>query len=106
MELLSDAGFDGFAQAFRILFNESMKAERSHTLGADLHQHTDNRKGYANGYKPKTAAHPNLPNIPLAKEPTNRYPSYGQPTGTSFLRVFVNPRDANLAFAFVNLQKF
>lgn len=56
MELLSDAGFDGFAQAVRILLNESMKAERSGTLGAELHQRTDDRKGYANGYKPKTVA--------------------------------------------------
>ena len=56
MELPPDAGFDGFAQAFRILLNESMKAERSHTPGADLHQRTHNRKGYANGYKPKTVA--------------------------------------------------
>ena len=38
MEILSDAGFDGFAEAFRILLNESMKAERSAALGAGLHE--------------------------------------------------------------------
>jgi len=56
MELLCDAGFDGIAEAFRILLNESMKAERSAVLGAGLHQRCPDRKGYANGYKPKTVA--------------------------------------------------
>ncbi|KKL27882.1 hypothetical protein LCGC14_2380710 [marine sediment metagenome] len=56
MELLSDAGFEGFTQAFRILLNESMKAERSMALGAGLHERSESRMGYANGYKPKTVA--------------------------------------------------
>ena len=56
MELLSDAGFNGVPEAFRILLNESMKAERSAVLGADLHQRSPQRRGYANGYKPKTVA--------------------------------------------------
>ena len=34
MQLLSDAGFDGFAQAFQILVNEAMKAERADALQA------------------------------------------------------------------------
>jgi transposase-like protein len=56
MELLCDAGFEGFADAMKILLNESMKAERSCVLGAGLHERTDSRRGYANGYKPKTLA--------------------------------------------------
>lgn len=56
MELLSEAGFEGFAEAMKILLNESMKAERSQVLGAELHERTDDRRGYANGYKPKTVA--------------------------------------------------
>ena len=56
MELLFDAGFDGSTEAFRILLNESMKAERCGALGAGLHERTDSRMGYANGYKPKTVA--------------------------------------------------
>lgn len=56
MELLSQAGFDGVAEAFRILLNESMRAERSAVLGADLHQRSVHRKGYADGYKPKTVS--------------------------------------------------
>jgi len=56
MELLSEAGFEGFAQAMKILLNEAMKAERSAVLGADLHERTPRRRGYANGYKPKTLA--------------------------------------------------
>jgi transposase-like protein len=56
MELLCDAGFDGIAEAFRILLNESMKAERSSVLQAGPHERSPERKGYANGYKPKTVA--------------------------------------------------
>lgn len=56
MELLSQSGFDGIPEAFRILLNESIKAERSVALGAGLHERSSERKGYANGYKPKTVA--------------------------------------------------
>jgi transposase-like protein len=54
MELLTEAGFDGFAEAFRILMNEAMKVERSTALGAHPYQRSEERKGYANGFKPKT----------------------------------------------------
>jgi putative transposase len=54
MELLVENGFDGFADVLRILLNEAMKIEREQTLGAQLYQRTDDRRGYANGYKPKT----------------------------------------------------
>jgi len=58
MELLCEAGFEGFAEVMRILLNESMnmKAECSAVLGADLHERTPQRSGCANGYKPKTLA--------------------------------------------------
>ena len=56
MELLTEAGFEKFAEAFRILLNESMKAERSVALGAELHERSPERLGYANGYKPKAVA--------------------------------------------------
>lgn len=56
MELLTDAGFDGFAESFRLLVNQAMRIERSDALGAKPYQRTDDRKGYANGYKPKTLA--------------------------------------------------
>jgi len=54
MELLIENGFEGFADVLRILLNEAMKIERDNALGATLYERTDSRKGYANGYKPKT----------------------------------------------------
>ena len=54
MELLIENGFEGFAEVLRILLNEAMKIERDHALGAQPYERTDNRRGYANGYKPKT----------------------------------------------------
>jgi putative transposase len=54
MELLADHGFDGLAQAVTVLLNEVMKLERSHALGADPYQWSEQRTGYANGFKPKT----------------------------------------------------
>jgi hypothetical protein len=54
MEMLIENGFEGFADVLRILLNEAMKIERDHALGAKPYEHTDSRKGYANGYKPKT----------------------------------------------------
>jgi transposase-like protein len=53
-ELLAEHGFDGLAQAFTVLLNEVMKLERSAALGAGPYQRTDERKGHANGYKPRT----------------------------------------------------
>jgi len=54
VELLAESGFDGMAQAIEILMNEAMKLERSDVLRAAPYQRTDARRGYANGYKPKT----------------------------------------------------
>lgn len=54
VELLADQGFDGMAQAITLLFNEAMKLERAEALGAAPYQRSEQRRGYANGYKPKT----------------------------------------------------
>jgi putative transposase len=54
MELLIENGFDGMADVLRILLNEAMKIERVDALAAGAYQRTPNRKGYANGFKPKT----------------------------------------------------
>jgi putative transposase len=54
MELLTQAGFDGFSEAFRILMNEAMKVERSHVLDAQPYERSEKRKGFSNGFKPKT----------------------------------------------------
>lgn len=54
MELLIENGFDGMADVLRILLNEAMKIEREQVLEASAYQRTADRKGYANGFKPKT----------------------------------------------------
>ncbi len=54
MELLIENGFDGMADVLRILLNEAMKIEREDCLAARAYQRTPDRKGYANGFKPKT----------------------------------------------------
>ncbi|MCD6392318.1 MAG: IS256 family transposase [Planctomycetes bacterium] len=54
MELLIENGFDRMADVLKILLNEAMKIEREDCLSAGAYQRTPNRKGYANGYKPKT----------------------------------------------------
>lgn len=53
VELLNDHGFEAYAQVLRILLNEAMKIERQQALNAAAYERTPQRKGYANGYKPK-----------------------------------------------------
>jgi len=53
LELLIEHGFDGMAAAIETLLNEAMKLERSSFLEAGPFERTENRRGYANGYKPK-----------------------------------------------------
>lgn len=54
MELLCQHGFDGMARAMQMLFNEAMKLERADVLGALPYERTADRRGHANGFKPKT----------------------------------------------------
>jgi transposase-like protein len=58
MQLLCDpeAGAGCFVTALRVLLNEAMRIERAMALQAQPYQRTPERKGYANGYKPKTLA--------------------------------------------------
>ena len=53
MEILIEHGFEGMDQAVAILINEAMKIERSRALQASAYERTPERKGHANGYKPK-----------------------------------------------------
>jgi transposase-like protein len=53
LTLLTDHGFEGFANAMQILLNEAMKLEREAALGAQPYERTSARRGYANGFKPK-----------------------------------------------------
>ncbi len=54
VEHLIEYGFDGVAEAIGLLLNTAMQIERSRYLGADPYERSDNRKCYANGFKPKT----------------------------------------------------
>jgi len=54
MESLIENGLDGMGDALRILMNEAMKIERSEFLQAAPYQRSDERVGYANGFKDKT----------------------------------------------------
>ena len=51
LEEIISHGVDGLENAVSILINEAMKIERSRTLGAEPWQRTENRQGYANGFK-------------------------------------------------------
>ena len=53
LQVLSEYGFDGMAEAIEILMNEAMKLERADALGAMPYQRSESRRGYANGFKPK-----------------------------------------------------
>ena len=54
VQLLADNGFEGMASVIQILFNEAMKLERNEYIGAEPYQRTEQRRDYANGFKPKT----------------------------------------------------
>ena len=58
MEQLIETGPEGMAQAFTALFDLAMRMERERHLGAGLHERAEARRGYANGYKPKTVDTP------------------------------------------------
>ena len=53
-EELAEKGLDAIPEMLRILINQAMQAERSKYLQADEYERTEDRKGHANGYKPKT----------------------------------------------------
>jgi putative transposase len=54
MEQVQEQGLDILPELIRIVINAAMQAERSEHLQAGPYQHTEERRGYANGYKPKT----------------------------------------------------
>ena len=56
LDLLIECGFDGMAQVMELLLNEAMQLERppSAVLQALPYERTPSRRGYANGFKPKT----------------------------------------------------
>jgi transposase-like protein len=79
-ELLIADGPDAMATALTTLLNHAMAIEREQVLGAATHQRSDARRGYANGYKPKTLAS-RLGDLPL-KVPQSR--DYADENGRPF----------------------
>lgn len=54
LEQLSEQGTEYLPELIRILVNAAMQIEREKHLGAGWHERTPERRGHANGYKPKT----------------------------------------------------
>lgn len=54
LERVSKQGFDILPELIRVIINAAMQAERQQYLKAAPYQHTEERQGHANGYKPKT----------------------------------------------------
>jgi putative transposase len=54
LEGLITGGSENFAPVLEKLLNELMKIEREKCIGAQLYERTEERKGYANGFKDKT----------------------------------------------------
>ena len=53
LEPLIADGAGGFGSAFTRMFELAMRLERERYLGAGHYERSDDRRGYANGYKPK-----------------------------------------------------
>jgi putative transposase len=54
VQLLCESGLSQMAEAVRIMLNEAMKIERSQVIEAEPYERNERRRGYANGFKPKT----------------------------------------------------
>lgn len=54
MEQVQEQGLEILPELIRIVLNAAMQAERNEHLQAGPYQHSEERLGYANGFKPKT----------------------------------------------------
>jgi len=54
VQLLCESGLGHVAEAVRILMNQAMLIQRCQALQAQPYERTEERNGYANGFKPKT----------------------------------------------------
>jgi putative transposase len=54
LEQVSKQGFDILPELIQVIINAAIQAERQQHLKAAPYQHTEERQGHANGYKPKT----------------------------------------------------
>jgi transposase-like protein len=79
VELINEhGGIDSFSQAMSVLMDNAMTLERTQVLEAEPYERTETRRGYANGFKPKTL-HTRLGQVPLrvpqVRGDVNFYPS-------------------------------
>lgn len=51
---IAEKGLDAIPELMRVLINNAMQVERSKYLQAEEYERTKDRKGHANGFKPKT----------------------------------------------------
>jgi transposase-like protein len=58
LEQVQEQGLDVLPERIRIVINAAMQAECSEHLHAGPYQHSEERRGYANGFKPKTMRTP------------------------------------------------
>lgn len=54
LEQIAAEGFEALPELIRVLIDEAMRLERENHLGAGPYERTPERRGHANGYKPKT----------------------------------------------------
>lgn len=54
VQLLAEQGFDALPELLRVVLNAAMQAARHQSLRAAPYERTEERRGYANGYKSKT----------------------------------------------------
>ena len=62
LERVSKQGFDILPELIQVIINAAMQVERQQYLKAEPYQHSEEREGHANGYKPKTV-HTRVGNI-------------------------------------------
>jgi transposase-like protein len=54
LNLLANEGLENIGEALRLLLNAAMRAERERYLGVAAYERSEQRRGYANGFKDKT----------------------------------------------------
>ena len=65
IEEMSLNGLEAIPELVRVIPNSVMQAEPSKYLQANAYERTEERKGHANGYKPKTVRTPSLARLSL-----------------------------------------
>jgi transposase-like protein len=78
LQLVLAHGLDGLAPAYALLLNAAMREERAQALQAQPYERTEQRRGYANGFKPRTLltrAGPLHLEVPQVRGEVDFYPS-------------------------------